>query len=608
MKTGLKKRLFKKILIPIVHGCESSSAINAARAIAGVDNVKLVGFVYVPEGESLSGAAVPVQEVRQTLRNLTNAENIRGGTEVYAAHRPWEEIVRIVEKEKPDLLILEYPCQFEAIQASPIDVLTQPPCDIAIVNSHIAATFRNILVPIRGGPYAELALRTALSINRFHPATVTSLHMTPSDPEHKQDEAFRGIEKVLKNLPDVKEQNIITDHPAEVIFDAYRQFDLVVMGASARAADEFASIGPVADRIMKESQHGVIVVKTSQPSLFNPESEEAGQTAISVLVDKWFAENTFHADEFQDMNYLLSLKRERGLSISLALPALNEEKTVGHVIQTIKGALVEAAPLLDEIVLIDSNSVDRTREIAQDLDVPVYIHQEVLPQYGSRRGKGEALWKSLYCTQGDIVIWLDTDIVNIHPRFAYGLMGPLLLQPDIQFVKGFYRRPLRVGDKIQAGGGGRVTELTARPLLNLFYPELSGVIQPLSGEYGGTRAALEQFSFFSGYGVEIGLLIDMLEKFGLNGIAQVDLQERIHHNQPLEALSKMSFAIIQAVIRKLESRYGQNILENVNRTMKLIRYEQESFKLDIEEIAERDRPPMIELPEYHERLQALLQG
>jgi glycosyltransferase involved in cell wall biosynthesis len=350
------------------------------------------------------------------------------------------------------------------------------------------------------------------------------------------------------------------------------------------------------------------VVKTSQPSPFSPESEEAGQTAISVLVDKWFAENTFNADEFQDLDYLLRLKRERGLSISLALPALNEEKTVGNVIQTIKESLVDAAPLLDEIVLIDSNSEDRTREIAQSLGVPVYIHQEVLPDYGSRRGKGEALWKSLYCTQGDILIWLDTDIVNIHPRFAYGLIGPLLLRPDIQFVKGFYRRPLRVGDKIQAGGGGRVTELTARPLLNLFYPELSGVIQPLSGEYGGTRAALEQFSFFSGYGVEIGLLIDMLDKFGLNAIAQVDLQERIHHNQPLEALSKMSFAIIQAVIRKLESRYGQNFLENVNKTMKLIRYERESFRLDIEEIAERDRPPMIELPEYRERLQAMLQG
>jgi glucosyl-3-phosphoglycerate synthase len=608
MKAVMKKRLFKKVLVPVVHGCQQNCAINAASLIAGIDNVVLVGFVFIPGGESLSSATGPAQEVRQTLRSLSNAGYARRGTEVYATHHPWEEIKRVAEKEKPDLLILEYPCQFDTIRAFPADVLTQSPCDIAIVNSHVPDQLKKILVPVRGGPYAELALRTALSIGHLNPAVVTSLHMVPSDPSRKQDAAFRGMERVLKNLPDVEEQNIVADNPAEVILEASRRFDLIVMGTSARSAHEVASIGPVAEKIMRESPHGVIVVKTRQPARFSLESEEAGQTAISVLVDKWFAENTFHADEFQDLNYLLSLKRERGLSISLALPALNEEQTVGNVIQTIKESLMETAPLLDEIVLIDSNSEDRTREIAEGLGVPIYIHQEVLPQYGSRRGKGEALWKSLYCTQGDIVIWLDTDIVNIHPRFAYGLIGPLLLRPDIQFVKGFYRRPLRVGDKIQAGGGGRVTELTARPLLNLFYPELSGVIQPLSGEYGGRRAALEQFHFFSGYGVEIGLLIDVLEKFGLNAIAQVDLQERIHHNQPLEALSKMSFAIIQAVIHKLESRYGQNFLENVNKTMKLIRYEQDSFILDIEEIAERDRPPMIELPEYREWLQTLPVG
>ena len=157
-----------------------------------------------------------------------------------------------------------------------------------------------------------------------------------------------------------------------------------------------------------------------------------------------------------------------------------------------------------------------------------------------------------------------------------------------------------MGDKVQAGGGGRVTELTARPLLNLFYPEVSGVVQPLSGEYGGRRRALEQLPFFSGYGVEIGLLIDVFEKFGLAAIAQVDLLERIHHNQSLDKLSKMSFAIIQAVIRRLERRYGQAILEDVNRTMKLIQYEARHYFLDVEEIAERERPPMVEIAEYRE--------
>jgi len=280
------------------------------------------------------------------------------------------------------------------------------------------------------------------------------------------------------------------------------------------------------------------------------------------------------------------------------MPTLNEEENVGNVITTIKDALMVRVPLVDEMVLIDSNSTDRTREIAEGLGVPVHIHQETLSKYGARRGKGEALWKSLYCTRGDIVIWIDTDIVNIHPRFVYGLIAPLLLRPEIQFVKGFYRRPIKVGNKMQAGGGGRVTELTARPLINLFYPELSGIVQPLSGEYGGRRAVLEQLPFYSGYGVEIGLLIDVFDRFGIGAIAQVDLQERIHHNQSLEALSKMSFAIIQAVMHKLESRFGQSIVENVNRTMKLISYEKERFYLDVEEIAEKERPPMLEIPEY----------
>jgi glucosyl-3-phosphoglycerate synthase len=282
---------------------------------------------------------------------------------------------------------------------------------------------------------------------------------------------------------------------------------------------------------------------------------------------------------------------------------LNEEETVGKVIHTVKTALMDEVPILDEIVLMDSNSTDQTRQIASELGIPVHIHQETLSQYGSRPGKGEALWKSIYVTHGDILVWIDTDIVNIHPRFIYGLLGPLLLNPGLKFIKGFYRRPIKVGDRIQAGGGGRVTELTARPLLNLFFPELSGLVQPLSGEYGGRRSALEQLPFSSGYGVETGLLIDLLERFGLHSIAQVDLRERIHHNQPLESLSKMSFAIIQTVIRKLERRYGRDMIADVNKSMKLIRYEPGRFFLEIERIAEQERPPMIDLPEYARRLQ-----
>jgi len=458
-----------------------------------------------------------------------------------------------------------------------------------------------VLVPIRGGPYAELALQLSLVIARETNARVTALHLVSGDNVDKQDQPFQGMKRVLSEVREVATRQMITDDPAQTIIEQACASDLVIMGTTARPVESPASLGPVADRVLRECKAGTIAVKTKRAMPAGTASATAGAHAISVLVDKWFAENTFHADEFSDLEHLVDLKQRQGLSISLALPALNEEKTVGNVIRTVKTALMERVPLLDEIVLIDSDSTDRTREIAASLGIPVYIHQQVLPAYGARRGKGAALWASLYVTHGDLLAWIDTDIVNIHPRFVYGILGPLLTDAHIQFVKGFYRRPLKVGDKIQAGGGGRVTELTARPLLNLFYPELSGLVQPLSGEYAGRRKALEQLPFFCGYGVEIGLLIDVLERFGLSAIAQVDLLERIHHNQELEALSKMSFAILQAVFHKLERRYGWPMVEDVNRTMKLIRRSASGYFLDVEQIDEVERPPMIEIPEYHSR-------
>src|SRR5690606_35040384 len=229
---------------------------------------------------------------------------------------------------------------------------------------------------------------------------------------------------------------------------------------------------------------------------------------------------------------LLALKERHGLTISVGLPTLNEEKTVGTVIKRVKGALMDRVPLIDQLVVIDSDSEDRTIEIATEPGVPVVKHPEILPETGTHVGKGEALWKSLHVLDGDIVAWIDTDISNIQPRFVYGLLGPLLREPKIQYVKGFYQRPIKQGDILQAEGGGRVTELMARPLITLFFPELSGMIQPLSGEYAGRRELLERLPFFTGYAVEIGLLIDILEQAGLSAIGQVDLERRIHRNQP----------------------------------------------------------------------------
>ena len=266
---------------------------------------------------------------------------------------------------------------------------------------------------------------------------------------------------------------------------------------------------------------------------------------------------------------------------------------------------MDRVPLIDQIVVIDSDSEDRTAEIAAELGVPVHRHSQVLKELGSHVGKGEALWKSLHVLDGDIVAWIDTDISNIQPRFVYGLLGPLLREPRIHYVKGFYQRPIRQGGTLQAEGGGRVTELMARPLINLFFPELSGIIQPLSGEYAGRRELLERLPFFTGYAVEIGLLIDILEQSGLSAIGQVDLERRIHRNQPLPNLSQMAYVILQGAIRKLEERHRLELLTEVGRGMKLINTGKDHFNLEVREIGDEIRPPMISIPAYLERRKAL---
>ena len=586
------------IIVPFIHEGPGLHALDAARQFDA--EITLVGVVVVPHEQSLSTGASAARALRRLLRVFGRDKRTTSKSQVIVSHEPWNELAKLLQNEKPDLLCLEYETHPKALRVTMSEILTHPPCDIALVRGKISSKPKQVLVPVRGGPHAELALRVGLGL---HAQGVTALHIRRSnDPEAGTDAPFKGLERVLKQMPEVQKQFEVTDDSAQFILEHAKQKDVIILGTTIQPVTSSISLGPVADRILREAPCAVIAVKSGRPM---PQQavydESAGVEAISILVDKWFAENTFHADEFNQLRELIDLKKKQGLSISLALPALNEEQTVGKVIKMMKKELLKRIPLLDEIVLIDSNSTDRTREIAKKEGVPVYIHQQLLERLGARRGKGEALWKSLLVTKGDIIVWIDTDIVNIHPRFVYGIIGPLLINPQVQFVKGFYRRPLRVGQKMQAGGGGRVTELTARPLLNLFYPELSGVVQPLSGEYAGRREALESAPFYSGYGVETGLLIDIYERYGLNAIAQVDLLERIHHNQSLEALSKMSFAIIQTVMRKLENRIGRVMLEDVNRSMKLIRYNNKGYFLDVEQIAELERPPMIEVQEYLER-------
>lgn len=599
-KPSIHHRRPAKVLIPLLPGSENESLLRLAHWLAHEMPVLLVGIVPV-ERDNMSVGANDARELRQLMGENVDRINLRSKPRIRVTYKPWEEILAVLTNESSiDLLVLNWPHQLEALRVTAAEILSHPPCDVAMLRGPLLEVPQKITVPMRGGPHAERALRMALEIAAVEGSKVMAMRLSSGTSELEENQYFAGMAMILAEMPEVEKRVVVTQDQSKAILESAQNSDLLILGTSSRPSASTASFGEIADSILHEAECSVIAIKTKRMVMPEEGARFSGK-AISILVDRWFAENTFHADEFADLEYLMSLKEERGVTISLALPALNEEKTVGDVICTAKHSCMERIPLLDEIILMDSYSTDRTREIAADLGIPVFIHQELLPEYGSRVGKGEALWKSLYVTKGDIIIWVDTDVSNFHPRFIYGQLGPLLQRTALQFVKGFYRRPLKTGKKLKKGQGGRVTELSARPLLNLFYPELSGIVQPLSGEYGGRREVLEQLPFSSGYGVEIGLLIDILEDFHLNAIGQVDMVERIHHSQSLDKLSKMSFTIIQTFFNKLEQRYGHEMLQDVNRTMKRVRQDMNQLYLEVEEVVEQQRPPIVEIPEYRKK-------
>ncbi len=314
--------------------------------------------------------------------------------------------------------------------------------------------------------------------------------------------------------------------------------------------------------------------------------------------ERWFEERTFHHLDFKDIARLVEAKEQQGLTLSVCLPTLNTAGTAGEILRLFRTELMERFPLIDQLAVIDSHSGDGTVETARAEGAEVFFDDEILPHLEPGRGKGEALWKSLYALDGDLIAWIDSDIENIHPRFVYGLVGPLLADPGIGYVKGFYERPIKDGKTLRPSGGGRVTELTVRPILNLFYPDLAGMIQPLSGEYAGRRTVLESVPFFTGYGVETGLVLDIYQRYGLMSLAQTDLEVRVHDNQPIGSLSKMAFGIMQAVFMRLEDNGKLELKTTPSTVYNAINPSAGGYEVSQTEITVVERPPMIEFSEY----------
>ncbi|PIM74298.1 glucosyl-3-phosphoglycerate synthase [Streptomyces sp. JV178] len=307
-------------------------------------------------------------------------------------------------------------------------------------------------------------------------------------------------------------------------------------------------------------------------------------------VERWLSTRSWSVTD-RPLHRILAAKRASGQTVSVVLPALNEEETVGDIVAVIRHDLMEQVPLVDEVVVVDSGSTDRTSEVAAAAGARVVHRDDILPRLPAVPGKGEVLWRSLLVTTGDIVCFIDADLKEFSSDFVSGIVGPLLTDPGVDLVKAMYDRPLGTA----AGQGGRVTELMARPLLNMHWPQLAGFVQPLGGEYAARRSLLERLPFPVGYGIELGMLVDALHLVGLDALAQVDVGVRKHRHQDGQALGRMSAAIYRtAQLRLARGHLIRPVLTQFERGAE--GFEPRTYSVDMEE-----RPPMAEIAEYAER-------
>ena len=304
------------------------------------------------------------------------------------------------------------------------------------------------------------------------------------------------------------------------------------------------------------------------------------------MTDSWYAAHTHHWADWS-LPALLRAKEAAGTRISLVLPARDEAATVGRLVGRLRAALVEEAGLLDEVVVIDSDSTDDTAAVAAAAGAAVHRAAEVRPDLGTVPGKGEALWKSLFVTSGDVLVFMDADLVDWGTHFVPGLVGPLLTNPAVHLVKGFYDRPLLAGrdGPDQEGEGGRVTELVARPALALLFPALAGVVQPLAGEWAVRRAHMTSLRVPTGYAVDLAALVDTVSQLGLEAVAQVDLGRRAHRHQALRDLGPMALQCLAA----LQARAGLVAPDPV--ALRQFRATPDGTTMTVRDVPLTERPP-----------------
>jgi glucosyl-3-phosphoglycerate synthase len=315
-------------------------------------------------------------------------------------------------------------------------------------------------------------------------------------------------------------------------------------------------------------------------------------------VHRWFRRRTWHSyPEPADL-----LERRSGVTVSVVLPALNEAATLGPIVSAVRRDLMETVPLVDELLVVDSGSSDGTAGVAAAAGARVVHVDDVFPEWEALPGKGEALWKGLAASSGDLVVFLDADLAEFDAGWVCGLLTPLLMEPEVQLVKAAYDRTLRrPNGTLAPTGGGRVTELVARPLLSTHWPQLTGLAQPLAGEYAGRRSLLERLPFITGYGVELGMLVDTLELAGMDAIAQVDLGRRVHRNRDDEALGRTAAALQLTALARSGATHADTAHSHADESLDLVQFSRDAggaLEPRSTSMTLSERPPLITVPSY----------
>jgi len=600
-----------RVLLPLLNPGLAPDLVDLAGRLASgrPGKVIILGIVEVPSEAPLSEGLGLARAYRIMLDNV--AESIRGRTEVETmvrVHREaWCSIVETAVEEQCDLLLLPwkgFSSTPDRIYGATIDeILKNPPCDTVVAKGSISGGCRRLLLPVRGGSHAELALRVASALAASEDGSITILHDRAGERQGEWDLVYESFQRQIAGHPLVS--RVVTTNVGVLpsILQEAPKHDLVILGAAADLMAGPSPLGPVGESVSSKVEKPVLVVKTKQwagGTLAASQEESRQRASFLERVDRWFAENTFHLREFTDLEHLLELKERGSHYVSLAVPVRGKAKSVSGFVRRLKEDYQERVPLVDEVVLVASDA-DVAEGVPAALGVPVLLPQKLLPEYGHYPGLGEEVWKVLAALRGDLVVWLDTENRRgTDPSHVVALLGPLLREPGIAFVKGFFTPP-----SFESGWAKTedpLSDLLVRPLLNLLVPELSGLVDPLCGQWSGRRAVLEAVPFLTGDGYDLALLIELHACYGVGAIAQVDMGEDARPPRAYrQGIEMAANSLLQVCVRRLEDRLHLRLMEDCHRSAKVVRRLETGYRLEVAELKECERPPLLEVPSYAER-------